>query len=315
MEWTRRDFVRTSSLCLVASALPRPLLAAADAGPGLAAHGPGELVAADFQELRGGAGLFTDRGGTIGWLVNDDGALVVDSQYPQSAQALLSGLQDRAAERLDAVINTHHHGDHTAGNGVLAGAADRIVAHRRVPELQRAAAGPDGGARQTFADTTFDTEWTLTLGSERVRAKHYGPAHTGGDATVLFEQAGVVHMGDLVFNGAYPFIDRDGGASIRGWIATLEAVAGEHEPETIFIFGHAAPGASITGDRIDLLGQRDFLSAVLETAMGAVDAGWSREETTAQDELPGFEHYVALSDSLDLASALGAAYDEVASDT
>lgn len=304
MAISRRSFILTSSACLIAGALPRPLLA-------LGAEQSGIGAAHQFRELRRGVGLFTGRGGTIGWLANREGAVVVDSQFPDTARTVLAGLRDRGAARLDAVVNTHHHGDHTAGNGVLGEAADRIVAHRHVPPLQRAAAGPGGAAAQTYADTTFEREWSLDVGDETVRAKHYEPAHTAGDATVSFERAGVVHMGDLVFNEAYPFVDREGGASIQGWIATLEAVAREHDPDTIFIFGHGAAHAGITGDRIDLLGQRDFLSAVLEAAMGDIEAGWSREETMDRDELPGFEHYVALSDSLTLAATLGAAYDEL----
>lgn len=309
MTISRRDFILTSSSCLVAGTLARPLLARPLPPRPRPARGP--ALGAEFRELRRGVGVFTGRGGTIGWLANHDGAVAVDSQFPDTARTALVGLRDRGAVRLDALINTHHHRDHTAGNGVLGEAADRIVAHRQVPQLQRAAAGAGDATAQTYADTTFERQWSLDVGDETVRARHYEPAHTAGDATVYFERADVVHTGDLVFNAAYPFIDRDAGASIQGWIATLEAVAAEYGPGTIFIFGHGAPSAGITGDRVDLLAQRDFLSAVLDTAMGDIDADWSREETMDREELPGFEHYTAISSSLTLATTLGAAYDEL----
>lgn len=210
---------------------------------------------------------------------------------------------------MDVLINTHHHGDHTAGNGVFREAAEKIVAHQRVPELQRQTAQPE--SNQVYADTTFVDEWVLDVGDETVRAKFYGPAHTGGDSIVSFEQAGVVHMGDLVFNQANPFVDRAGGTSVLGWITYLESVADEYPEDMIFVFGHAKPEAGITGSRADVLLQRDFLSALVETAERAIAAGKSREEATSVERLPGFPDHVALADWLTLAAPLGAAYDEL----
>jgi cyclase len=299
MSWTRRDFLRASALGLLAGVVPRSLAF-------------GRTSAGQFAELRRGVGIFTARGGTIGWLVNGSGAVLVDSQFPDTAQACRDGLRERNALPLDALLNTHHHSDHTAGNGVLRDVARRIVAHDRVPDLQRRAAEASGsGQPQTYADTTFEREWRLEVGDETVRARHYGPAHTAGDCTVHFERADVVHTGDLVFNRAYPFVDRAGGASVAGWIALLEAVAAEHSGDTLYVFGHANPQFGVTGSRADVLAQRDFLSAVLETAARAVAAGRSREEATAIERLPGFADHVALADWLTLAAPLGAAYDEL----
>jgi cyclase len=299
MTLTRRDFLGASALGLLAGLVPR-LAAGAQQLP----H--------EFVELRRGVGIFTARGGTIGWLANPDGTLVVDSQFPDTARLCLDGLRDRHARPVDALVNTHHHGDHTAGNGVFREAAARIVAHARVPALQRRAAAAGGSEdAQSYADTTFEDAWTVEVGDETVRAKHYGPAHTGGDCTVHFERADVVHMGDLVFNRAYPFIDRGGGASVAGWIALLEAVADEHGAETLYVFGHGRREFGVTGGRADVLVQRDFLAAVLETAERAVAAGKSREEAVAVERLSGFPDHAPLADWLTLGTALGAAYDEV----
>lgn len=299
MTWTRRDFVRTSLLGIAAGAFPWT------AARAVTARG-------EFMALRRNVGIFTARGGTIGWLVNPAGAVVVDSQFPDTAREFVDRMRQGGPQTADALINTHHHGDHTAGNTVFREAAQRIVAHTRVPELQRqaAAANPSGDA-PTVADTTFQDEWTAEVGDERVRAKHRGPAHTAGDATVFFERAGVVHMGDLVFNRAYPFIDRAGGASIAGWIRTLGAVAEEHPADTRYVFGHAAPGFGVTGGRADVLVQRDYLAALLDTAQRAIAAGKSREEATALERLPGFADHTAISPRLSLAANLGAAYDEL----
>jgi cyclase len=299
MPLSRRQFLATSGAALAALTVPRQLLGARSA-------------ADELQELRRGVGIFTGRGGTIGWLHNPGGALVVDSQFPDTASTFVTALRSRSATRLDALINTHHHADHTSGNEVFRGTTERIIAHANVPGLQRRVAEASAAApAQTYADTTFENEWTHDVGDERVCARYYGPAHTGGDCTVLFEHAHVVHMGDLVFNRTYPFVDRSGGASVRGWLALLETVAAEHAADTLYIFGHAARGAPFTGGRKDVLIQRDLLSAVLEYATQAIAAGKSREEVVTIDRLPEFPDHTPLAQRLNAGAAVGAAFDEL----
>jgi cyclase len=292
----RRDFLKFSGLGLAAASLPARLLIGQDGV---------------FRELRRNAGIFSARGGTIGWLINPEGVVVVDSQFPDTARLCLDGIRSRSNRPIDALINTHHHGDHTMGNGVFREAAETIVAHARVPELQRRAAGQSGGDQQVYADTTFEESWRLQVGDETVRAKHYGPAHTGGDATIYFEKANVVHMGDLVFNRLYPFIDRPGGASIRGWLRLLESVMAEHSGDTLYVFGHGQESHGVTGSRADLELQRDFFTSLLETTQRAIRDGSSKEELAQVESLRGFEGYVAPVDWISLPAAFGVAYDEL----
>ena len=263
----------------------------------------------DFRTLRRNVGIFTERGGTMGWLANDEGIAVVDSQYPDTARNFLAGLPGRGGREVDVLLNSHHHGDHTAGNEVFRDETRRIVAHARARELHREVGGAD--AEGALADTTFQETWAMDVGDERVVAHHFGPAHTGGDSVIHFERADVVHMGDLVFNRAYPFIDRPGGASVRGWIELLEAVIAEHDRDTVFVFGHGRSGFGVTGDRRDLRVQADFLSALLEQAERAIRAGRSRDEVEEVSEIPGFPDHEALADWLSAGAALAAAWDEL----
>jgi cyclase len=178
----------------------------------------------ELRELRRGVGIHTGEGGTIGWLANGDGSLAVN-QSPASATVFLDALRRHpAAAEIAALINTHHHADHTAGNAVIGPAALRHVAHRAVPDLQRRDAAARGAAEPTVASTLFDREWTLDIGSERVVARWYGPAHTAADCTVHFEQAGIVHMGDLAFNRAWPYVHAEAGGSVAGWAGVLDRI-------------------------------------------------------------------------------------------
>jgi len=272
----------------------------------------GILPESNFTSIRRNVGYYTNRGGTIGWLVNDDAIVVVDSQFADTASSCLNGLREMSARPIDALINTHHHGDHTGGNAVFKPYAGMIVAHSNVPDLQMKQAQMRGGEVEiAVAGTTFDTVWEMDFGDEHIRAKHYGNAHTSGDAVITFENANVVHMGDLVFNKVFPFIDRDSGASIENWIKLLEQVVSEHDNNTIYIFGHSQTAANLTGQTRDLNRMRDYLEAVLSHVSSELQAGSSRDEITGLVSLKGFEDYVSFGPRLSLAANLNVAYDEL----
>lgn len=299
MSVSRREFLYLSSAGLIVLA-GRNLLSA---------QGQPAPPQTSFEALRRNVGIFNGKGGTIGWLSSKDALVVVDSQFPDTAQICLDGLKQKAGRGVDVLVNTHHHGDHTAGNGVLKGA--KIIGHRNVPDLQRKAA-PAGQADQQVVPThLFDTAWSEAVKDERVTCKHYGPGHTGGDAVVFFEKANVVHMGDLLFNERHPFIDRPAGASIQNWIKTLDAVAKEYPRDAIYVAGHAKTGVPVTGDRTLLQKQRNYLDAVLTHARKGIKENKSRDEIATLEALPGFEGYMAAPPRLTLAGALGVAYDEL----
>lgn len=301
MRFNRREFLSTSSLALAGVAVMRvPVWGQPAAAP---------LVTA-FTEIRRGVGMFTATGGTIGYLVNADGAIAVDSQFAPNAEICVKGLREKAPKGIDMLINTHHHGDHVGGNQVFRGAVKRIVAHENCVAWHRKTAEQAGTEGQTsFADTTFKDTWKATFGDETIHARHYGPGHTSGDIVVTFEKANVVHGGDLLFRRVHPFIDRPAGASIAGWARTLDQMTKAATADTIFIFGHGKDGV-VRGTAEDVTYFRNYLAAALEHATKGVKAGQSKEEVTALAALPGFEDVAALGARLNMAAVLGVAYDE-----
>lgn len=271
----------------------------------------------NFTELRRNTGVFTGRGGTIGWLVNNEAVVVIDSQFPGSAQSCISGLEERTALKFNMLINTHHHGDHTAGNPVFKEKVNHIISHQNVPDLQKKSAearGQEAADAQVYADITYVETWKEEVGDETVHLKHYGPAHTGGDTVVYFEKANVAHMGDLVFNRAYPFIDRNGGASVINWITTLNKVTDELPEDTVYIFGHGNAEFGITGSRQDVQVKADFLSALVDYTRQGIDAGTSKEELMNIESLKGFEQFNVPGWSIPLSANVEAAYAELTED-
>jgi glyoxylase-like metal-dependent hydrolase (beta-lactamase superfamily II) len=299
MHCNRREFVTLSSLGLVSACTSGPLFAQA---PG-AAQAP---AVPTFEDVRRSVGVFTARGGTMGYLVTPDAVVVVDSQFADTAPMFLDGMKARTTRKFDLLINSHHHPDHTGGNKVLQPNVGRIVAHANVPGLQKKqAAQQKSEANQAYADTTFEKEWKQSLGKETVSAKHYGPGHTGGDIVVVFENANVVHMGDLMSYRRNPRADRPAGASIAGWAALLEQTVKDHGADTIYIFGHSKVGERVTGSGKDLLALRDYFTAMLAFTGRAIASGQSEAEVTKAAAIPGFESWEGTP------TALQAAYQEL----
>lgn len=282
---SRRSFLAGSAVAVVAGAVaPRWAHAWQQKAP--------PPVTPVFTDLRRNVGFFTGRGGTVGYLIDAKGVAIVDSQFPDSAELLLAGVNERSKSRpVDRLINTHHHGDHTAGNIVFKNVATKVVAHAKAAEHMRT---PPGGkppeSEQLYPDATFTDVWREQVGDEWIRAKFYGPAHTSGDAVITFERANVAHMGDLAFNQRHPVVDRAAGASLKGWIAVIESTVKDHANDTTYIFGHAGVNAPVTGGRADLLKLRDYFTALLDFVGTQIKAGKSRDEILAmRDPLTGFE--------------------------
>lgn len=270
------------------------------------------LARSPFTELRGGVGIFSMQGGTIGWFTTEGMIVTVDSQFPDPAQAFIDGISDFGTGPEKVLFNTHHHGDHTGGNPVFARDGYRIIAHENVPALQeQSARASETEANQAYAETVFGREYELAAGSETIRAAYYGPAHTKGDSVIWFREANIAHMGDLVFNRLYPFIDRNGGALITGWIQLLETVYSEADSDTLFIFGHGNPDFGVTGNRDDLLYLRNFLSHVLEYTQQGIQEGKSREELMQIQQFEEFPDHLSPSDFLSLPRNIDVAWSEL----
>jgi cyclase len=290
----RRGFVVLSSLGFVGTLGSRWAFAQAPAqAPAVPA----------FADVRRNVGVFTARGGTIGYLVTPDAVVVVDSQFADTAPMFLNGMKPKTTRKIDFLINSHHHPDHTGGNKVLHPAVGKIVAHVNVPGLQKKqAAAQKTEDNQAYADTTFDKDWKTSLGKETVSARYYGPAHTGGDIAITFENANIVHLGDLMSYQRNPRADRPAGASIVNWGRVLENIVKDHTNDTVYIFGHSKVGERVTGSGKDLLELRDYFTAMLDYAKKQIAAGKSQEEIVKGTmAIPGFERYEGTPTALEAA--------------
>ncbi len=238
--------------------------------------------------LRDDIGIFTERGGTIAFLLSKKGLVVVDSQFPDQSTHLITELKKRAEKPFKLLINTHHHGDHSSGNISFKGIVEHVLAHENSKKNQENSAQKNKNEdKQLYPDQTYTNTWCEKIGKEKICLYYYGAAHTNGDSLVHFQHANIVHMGDLVFNRRHPFIDRGAGASIKNWIQVLDKAVTTFDKDTMYVYGHADNGYEVTGKADDLKKFGDYLGRLLKFAEDEVKAGKTKEEILKNTTLPG----------------------------
>jgi cyclase len=224
----------------------------------------------------------TSSGSNAGFVIGDDGVLVVDTfQKVDAARALLADIRKITPLPIRFVVNTHYHIDHVTGNQVFADAGATIIAHRNVPgwihteNLKFYGANPTPEQRASVEalkspDVTYDNELNLYLGTRQIYL-HFFPGHTGGDTMVLIPDANVVFCGDIFWRHTLPnLID----ASTEPWIATLDLTL-QHHPAGTFVSGHGDVG---TAD--DVAAFRGYLADLRRDVQAGRAAGESGDALT-----------------------------------
>jgi cyclase len=262
----------------------------------------------NFKLLRNNVGIFTEQGGTIGWLNSSNGFAVVDAQFPTTAPHVIEELKKIGDKTFKYLLNTHHHGDHTAGNIAFKGLVEKVVAHQNsLVNQTNAATKANSLDKQLFPDTTFGKSWKAKLGDEKISSYYYGSGHTNGDVVYHFENANIVHLGDLVFNRRYPYIDKDNGAHIGNWIVALDKIANQFDKDTLFICGHSGDGYEVTVGKEDVKAFQNYLESLLKAVGNEIKAGKSKEDILKITAIEGAPEWKGDG----IARSLNAAYAEL----
>lgn len=256
------------------------------------------ILSALFQEpwkitmLRNDVGIFTERGGTIAFLLSKDGIVVVDSQFPDQSKHLIDELKKKNEQPFKLLINTHHHGDHSGGNISFKGIVEHVLAHENSKKNQENSARQNKSEdKQLYPDQTYTNTWCQKVGKEKICLHYFGAGHTNGDSFIHFQHANIVHCGDLVFNRRHPYVDRNAGANMRSWINVLDKALNKFNKKTIYVFGHAGTGYEVTGKADDLKVFRDYLGNVLKFVEGEIKAGKTKEEILKASAIPGSDQW------------------------
>jgi cyclase len=213
-------------------------------------------------------------GGNIGVSVGPDGLVLIDDKFAPLANKIEAALKTISDKPVRFVINTHFHGDHTDGN-IVFGQKSTIIAHANTRKRLLAGAGKDQPPAPPAAlpVITFEDKLMVHLNGEDIRAIHFPSGHTDTDVVIFFTKSNVVHMGDDFFNGIFPFIDVDGGGSVKGLIGNLQKLLEQIPADARIIPGH---GPIATAKEL-----RAFLTMLKETS-AIIEAGIKAKKTLDQ---------------------------------
>ena len=278
MKVATRTLLLAIAACLVVCTGPAPAAQQPAEPPfTLKQIGPNVWAAIDNRAAKMPAGS------NAGFVIGDDGVIVVDSLASRDAAAqLLAAIRSRTTQPVKFVVNTHYHIDHVAGDAVFADAGATIVAHRNVHDWVRTenlkffATGikPEQRALvEAFRQPSvvYDTALNMYVGSREVQVRFF-PGHTGGDSVVLIPDAKAAFGGDLFWCNTLPnLID----ASTQPWIETLDRLT-KSAPDYTFVPGHGEVGKAQ-----DVTAFRDYLMTLRKLVADAHAQGKTGDAAAA----------------------------------
>jgi len=228
--------------------------------------------------------LSTGIAGNLALLTGDDGVVMVDDQLPNTTGLIEGAVVEVAGTNAPRfIVNTHWHGDHTGGNAHFAELGSTIAAHHNIRRRLDDAEDEWAQSPATLPIITFGEDLTFHMNGQTVEVTHVPSAHTDGDAFVYFREADVLHMGDVLFSGLFPYIDLSAGGSVDGYLAGLERgleLAGE---DTRIVPGHGP-----LSTREDVQASIDMLREAAFRVRTLVEGGADLEAVRAAEPLADF---------------------------
>ena len=219
-------------------------------------------------------------GGNLGVSAGADTVFLVDDQFAPLTGKIQAAIAKVSAKPVQFLLNTHLHRDHTGGNENFARAGAVLVAQDNVRRRMSTdqfneftKTTRQASPKAALPIVTFASSMSFHVNGEEIRVAHAPRAHTDGDSIVHFTKSDVIHMGDVFFNGLYPFIDAASGGSVDGVIAACDQVMKTMGERTRIIPGHGP-----VAGRAELQAYRDMLATVSGRVRKAIAEGQSDEQ-------------------------------------
>ena len=235
--------------------------------------------------------MLSAKGGNIGILNGEDGTFMIDDQFAPLTEAILLKIKALGGVAPKFVVNTHFHGDHTGGNENLGKAGSVIVSHANVRkrlmmetviEAFNMVTPPQ--EKSALPIITFTRDISFHLNGQTVNVIHVPAAHTDGDSIVHFPDSNVIHAGDAMFNGFFPFIDTVHGGSVKGAISAVDTMLSLADDKTKIIPGHGP-----LADKQQLMEYRDMLTTAQKNLSKLKAEGKSLEQVISAKPLAGLD--------------------------
>jgi glyoxylase-like metal-dependent hydrolase (beta-lactamase superfamily II) len=247
------------------------------------AQAPPPAAPQAIKAVKPGLYMVTGGGGNVTVRVTSQGLIVVDSKNPGQAffDDLMAQIRTVSPAPVKTVVITHHHADHSGNTGRFLAAGAKVEAQKNeAAELDKFVPPPNNPSLTSPAkpDVTYDSRDTVTLGGVKAQLFHFAPAHTDGDTIVYFPDLRVMAAGDEL-NAITPNFDYAGGASIAGWLTSLDAAM--KLDWDLAIPGHGPD--PMTRDQVKAF--RGKLATLLDRARTQVKAGTPKDRFIASLKL------------------------------
>ena len=284
-DWSRRRFLRAagalSGSAFVVRHTPATMLQAFQANPleERRAQAAAQLIVT--TKLTDSVALLSGPGGNVVVLHGRDGLIVVDGFVKPAWPKLQAALAAVNPAPIKSMIDTHWHFDHADNNGNFRAEGAGVIAHentkrRLMQSHDLVGVHFDPVPSAELPTQTFAAGLTLNANGEQTDLRHVPPAHTDTDIFVHFPKANVLHMGDVFFNGFYPFIDASTGGTIDGVIDASNTALNMVDGRTKVVPGHGP-----LGSRATLEAYVHTLSSVRDKVRAAKRQGKSLAEVQA----------------------------------
>lgn len=222
-------------------------------------------------------------------LAGSDGKVVVDCFVEPAWPNLSKALDGLGTMPIKALIDTHWHFDHTDNNANIRKAGATIVAHenckKRMSEshellgMKFPASPPEALPTDVFKD-----RHTMTANGEQITLSYVLPAHTDTDISIHYTKGNVLHLGDLFFNGFYPFIDASTGGRINGMIDAANSALKLVDDKTRIVPGHGP-----LADKAALTTYRDVITTIRDRVQKLKTSGRTLDEVVAANPSKEFD--------------------------
>ena len=254
-----------------------------------------EKVKDNLFVVRGG-------GGNTAAFITATGVVLVDTKLPGWGQPLIQKVKTFTDKPVSTIINTHFHFDHASGNVEFPANVEVVTHENTKTYLEQGKAvygvedkpspnlftqnGGRGLPKRTFRDTM-----TLGQGNDRIELRYFGPAHTGGDAFVIFPAHRIAHVGDVFPNKGLPIMDRNNGGAGLAYPDTVEKAAKGLTGVDAIINGHTDAQTTVA----DLREFAAFLREFVDGVRAAKKAGKTPAQFAAEWKTPAkFKGYLPI---------------------
>jgi cyclase len=245
-----------------------------------------DFAATQIQTVKIADGLYVLMGGAAQGNIlvstGNNGIFLVDSMYAPMHQKIMDALAKISNQPIRFLVNTHLHGDHTAGNEAMAKLGAVIISQENM--RTRLAAQPKTPPA-ALPVITYTDNLTLHFNGEEIYIYHPAPAHTDGDSIIYFRHANVMHVGDVPSSLRYPNIGVNDGGSVDGMIAAAQQVMTIANENTKIIPGHLGP---VVGFK-EIQQQLVMFTAVRDRISSAIRAGKTLEQVVASKPTADFD--------------------------